>query len=178
LAHHHDLLEQAEHLATRESRKPRQASLRRAISTAYYALFHFLVSDGAAQCSPSKPAGLRSQVQRAFNHSEMRSVCKGFVDWHNASTKGGQPISPQPATRRLVSFPLDSRLVSVVKAFVALQEARHDADYNADMRWTRFDALREVQIARQAFLDWMAVRGTANAAVFLAALVLQKQWGR
>ncbi len=35
-----DLIEQARHLARREPRRPRQASLRRAVSAAYYALFH------------------------------------------------------------------------------------------------------------------------------------------
>src|ERR1035438_5650076 len=40
-----DLLEQAYHLARRERTKPRQASLRRAISTAYYALFHLLIRE-------------------------------------------------------------------------------------------------------------------------------------
>ena len=35
-----DLLEQARHLANREPKRPKQASLRRAVSTAYYALFH------------------------------------------------------------------------------------------------------------------------------------------
>jgi len=36
-----DLLEQAEFLANRESVQPKQASLRRAVSTAYYAVFLF-----------------------------------------------------------------------------------------------------------------------------------------
>lgn len=36
---HADLLKQARHLATKERRRPSQASLRRAISAAYYALF-------------------------------------------------------------------------------------------------------------------------------------------
>jgi hypothetical protein len=41
-----DLLEQARHLAKRERRRPKQASLRRAISTAYYyALIHLLVAE-------------------------------------------------------------------------------------------------------------------------------------
>jgi len=40
-----DLLEQAKHLANREPKRPEQASLRRAVSTAYYALFHLLVSE-------------------------------------------------------------------------------------------------------------------------------------
>ena len=40
-----DLLEQANHLARREKGKPKQASLRRAVSTAYYAAFHLLVAE-------------------------------------------------------------------------------------------------------------------------------------
>lgn len=43
-----DLLEQAFHLARREPTRPRQASLRRALSTSYYALFHFLAAEAAA----------------------------------------------------------------------------------------------------------------------------------
>jgi uncharacterized protein (UPF0332 family) len=40
-----DLLKQAYHLANRESGEPKQASLRRAVSTAYYALFHLLIDE-------------------------------------------------------------------------------------------------------------------------------------
>lgn len=36
------LLEQAEHLLDVDPRKPKQASLRRAMSAAYYSLFHLL----------------------------------------------------------------------------------------------------------------------------------------
>ena len=39
-----DLLEQAVHLATLDARRPKQANLRRAVSTAYYALFHLLTA--------------------------------------------------------------------------------------------------------------------------------------
>lgn len=38
-----DLLEIAQHLATLYPENPRQASLRRAVSTAYYAIFHLLI---------------------------------------------------------------------------------------------------------------------------------------
>ena len=44
-----DLLEQAYHLANREPESPKQASLRRAISTAYYALFHMLVDEAVGK---------------------------------------------------------------------------------------------------------------------------------
>jgi hypothetical protein len=40
-----DLLEQAQHLVSGERTRPRQASLRRALSTAYYSLFHLLISE-------------------------------------------------------------------------------------------------------------------------------------
>jgi hypothetical protein len=39
------LLEQARHLAHRERKRPRQASLMRAVSTAYYAFFRLLISE-------------------------------------------------------------------------------------------------------------------------------------
>ena len=42
-----DLLAQARHLAAKETRRPRQASLRRTASACYYALFHLLVQDAS-----------------------------------------------------------------------------------------------------------------------------------
>ena len=62
--------EQAEHLVARERKKPKQASLRRAVA-AYYALFHLLVGDG-----PTQPPGLSGRIQRAFDHSDMRTVLR------------------------------------------------------------------------------------------------------
>jgi uncharacterized protein (UPF0332 family) len=40
-----DLLEQAQHLVDWDGANPKQASLRRAVSTAYYALFHLLIDE-------------------------------------------------------------------------------------------------------------------------------------
>jgi len=175
---HHDLLEQAAHLATRESRKPKQASLRRAVSAAYYALFHLLISDGARRVSPANPAGLRGLVQRTYNHGDMRVVCKGFMDGHLAAARGKPPGTPPPATRQLIDLPLDPRLFAVIQAFIRMQEARHDADYNLSRQWRRVDVQDDIQAVRQAFADWAAVRATPGATVFVVALLLQKQWGR
>jgi uncharacterized protein (UPF0332 family) len=55
-----DLLEQAKHLANREKKRPRQASLRRAVSTVYYALFHLLVHEATLNW--------RRVEQRASSH--------------------------------------------------------------------------------------------------------------
>jgi hypothetical protein len=42
---HEDLLEQAVRLAMLDVRRPKQANLRRAVSSAYYAVFHLLVDE-------------------------------------------------------------------------------------------------------------------------------------
>ncbi len=42
---HEDLFAQAEMLALVDSRKPKQVNLRRAISAAYYGVFHYLVDE-------------------------------------------------------------------------------------------------------------------------------------
>jgi hypothetical protein len=66
-----DLLEQAHHLAKREPKRPRQASLRRAVSTAYYSLFHLLISSAILQW---KGVHQRSQMARGFERGPMKST--------------------------------------------------------------------------------------------------------
>src|SRR5271169_1145627 len=66
-----DLLEQANHLANREPKRPRQASLRRAVSTAYYALFHLLISDAISHWNNRQQ---RAHMARGFDHKAMKDA--------------------------------------------------------------------------------------------------------
>jgi uncharacterized protein (UPF0332 family) len=170
VALHHDLLEQARHLAGRETKKPRQASLRRSISASYYALFHLLTAEAVARVAPRNPVGLRPQMRRAFAHGEMKSVCRSFA-------QGGVNNIPE-ATRHLISGTIDSEIQLLAGLFVQLQEDRHRADYDHFASFTRAEALQTVENAERAFQDWQAVRERPNATVFLAALMLQRQWAR
>ena len=79
----HDLLEQAQHLAGRERGKPRQASLRRAVSTAYYALFHLLLVEAAQQAVPGAIRTLRPLAARAINHGDLKKVALWFAPGGN-----------------------------------------------------------------------------------------------
>lgn len=181
-----DLLEQATHLAFREPKRPRQASLRRAVSAAYYALFHLLLQDTASDIAPITPPGLRHLVARALSHNEMKNVCKGFVGGNTAYVKSIAPGAKKPfqsseippSTQRVLNFPLENDLISVLIAFVELQEARHDADYNTATALNRPDVLLKIQLAHNAFQDWARIKSTPNATVLKTALLLQKQWGR
>ena len=64
----HDLLQLADHLATYEGVNPGQASLRRAVSTAYYALFHLLVQDAAMRWTGSSEA--QTGIERGWLHEK------------------------------------------------------------------------------------------------------------
>ena len=71
------LLEQAWHLSKREPKRPKQASLRRAISTAYYALFHLLISEAVLNWRRAED---RVELARMFEHAHMRSTCASQRD--------------------------------------------------------------------------------------------------
>jgi uncharacterized protein (UPF0332 family) len=56
-----DLLKDGYHLAGRGGTKPKQSSLRRAVSNAYYGLFHLLIADFVG----------RARLGRMFEHRRM-----------------------------------------------------------------------------------------------------------
>ena len=82
-----ELLGQATLLATKEPRRPKQASLRRAVSASYYALFHLLVDEASSRLvGGANRASLRTCLSRAFNHGAMKTVAKQFA---------GRAVSPR-----------------------------------------------------------------------------------
>jgi hypothetical protein len=139
-----DLLEQARFLAQREAGRgrPRQVSLRRAVSTAYYAVFHLLSADATAQASPSSPAGLRERVQRSLQHATMKAAANAFQS------------NPFP-TRigALMSGPIPAPLVSVARGFVRLQDERHNADYDLADQFDRSRVQGLIREAERVFRD-------------------------
>jgi len=152
-----DLLEQAQHLSRRERRRPRQASLRRAISAAYYAIFHLLIQE-ATRILVSRPE-LRARFARAFDHGEMKQTSRAFAN--------AQPAQLAALTGGAA---IPSDLQDVAAAFVELQEARHEADYNIDRSFTRSESTDLVARVAQAFTTWQTIRTDPVARTYLAAL--------
>ncbi len=170
-----DLLDQAELLVNKEPRRPKQASLRRAISTAYYAIFHLIISDSANALTPTAPVGLRQLVQRAFQHGQIKSACKDFVS-ADGNKKKNKQTSLSEALENLITFPLDADFLTVLNAFIDLQEARLKADYDLTEQFNRLEALTKIEQAKDAFAAWAKVRSTPNAAVFMSCLAFRKEW--
>lgn len=164
-----DLLEQARFLSQREAGRgrPKQASLRRAVSTAYYAVFHLLSADAAAQACPASPAGLRERVQRSLTHEEMKKAANAF-----------QANNLPAHVAQLVVRPTAAALITVARSFVRLQEERHKADYDLTDQFDRTRVQGLVREAEQAFNDWNAIRNTDDARVFLASMMFWRGWSK
>lgn len=164
-----DLLEQARILAQPATRggRPRQASLRRAVSTAYYAVFHLLSADATAQASPVGPAGLRERVQRSLQHATMKAAANAF-----------QSNTVPPRIGALLVGPIPSQLASVARGFVRLQEERHSADYDLADQFDRNRVQGLIREAERVFTDRNVVRNTDAARVFLAALMFWNLWSK
>jgi uncharacterized protein (UPF0332 family) len=155
-----DLLQQADHLATYEGLNPSQASLRRAVSTAYYALFHLLVEEAALRWNGSPEA--KTGMERGFQHGPMKNVSiqfrkQAWQDWH-----GNQRQIP-------------SAIQKIASAFVDLQEERHTADYDNHEQWSVTDVQAILDTARSAFQHWHSIRTDPMAGNYLLAMLLNKQ---
>ena len=158
-----DLLAQARTLARLEPKRPKQASLRRAVSTAYYALFHGLTTDAAQAMLPGNTVRtLRVSFRRAFTHTTMRKAANAF--------RGGNP--PNALHDGLAFQPISKDLRKIAEVFIELQEARHEADYDMSRLFTRREALDAVERAEQALSSWKSLRNTLEGKAFLVGLLL------
>jgi uncharacterized protein (UPF0332 family) len=144
---HKDLLAQARHLCNREPKKPKQASLRRAISTAYYALFHCFIAGATATLVPSRHRSLRPLLGRAFTHKGMADACKRLIN-HAAN--------PKAMTAFMGAVTCSPALLASADAFGELQQARHEADYNTARRFARSEAIELVELAESAVVAFDA----------------------
>lgn len=125
-AFHSQLIQQAHHLATKEPRKPVQASVRRSVSASYYAVFHCLNTEFTSQF-PVKSLELTG---RQLEHTTAKKVATD-------TKKDGVGSTPLC----LFGAPVVQDLFDVCDNFVRLQAARHDADYDLTRKFKREEAL-------------------------------------
>lgn len=125
--------------------RPRTAYLRRATSTAYYALFYELVQHGSRRAARTGPVGHQQAIGRWYAHGNFKKAAR----WVEDAASGRTP----PAVVRLLlvdpatgAVPLDLEVLA--SAFSELQEARHGADYDPAFDATRSGALGHVNTAR------------------------------
>jgi uncharacterized protein (UPF0332 family) len=165
-----ELLAQARFLASLDPHSPTQANLRRAVSSAYYAVFHLFSAEVAAQIISGGPSGLRQRTQRALSHNSMYKAAESF------SQSGVRPRN-LPADIDLQG-PVSTELTSIAKGFKQLQDERHAADYDVSQSFDRIKVLALVQTAEDIFSDWSREKSSGNAPVFLASLMFWQLWNK
>lgn len=165
--YHDDLIEQARTMATHDARRPRQANLRRAVSTAYYAVFHFLVDQACRSVLGTQQgqAAYRRLLGRAFDHSAMKGACRSF---------GGGTL-PDSIQRALpANFRIARETKRVAGTFVELQEARHRADYDLTQPFTRSEALTMISEVEKDIRGFDRLNSSVSKKFFLACLLAWK----
>lgn len=109
------------------------------MSTAYYAMFHYLARQsadllvGGASADRSKHAW--RQVYRALEHNPVCNACKDKA--------------------MLAKFP--AQVEDFANAFVSLQRKRHNADYDPYEKFLKSEVSFDIAIAHQAILDFETV---------------------
>lgn len=164
-----ELLELAERLIGTSAPPRSSADVRRAVSTAYYALFHLLVREAVDLLSADVSEELRRQVRRTLEHTRMAAVCRAFC---------GKGTPPKLLSDLLKPTPAPAGLRTVAASFVDLQDKRHAADYDTGPPMTALEAEGSVRQAREAFEAWGAVRSDPSAVTFLAALMFDLKGSR
>ena len=159
-----DLLQLAEDLSNLNAPNHRQVDLSRAVSSAYYALFHLLIAEATANWNEES---LRPILGRVFEHGKMRSACEVKVSELNAYFEGKPPHS-----REQVVF---IHLHWVANTFIESQQQRNDADYNIAKEWTDTEVATLIASVAQAFKCWRIIRREVAAQSLLVSLLGGKE---
>ncbi len=158
------LLEQAELLLKpRGTRKlVRQADRRRAISSAYYAVFHFTLASLADEFVGKTPTTRRTPryalVYRSVDHKALETLCSEVK----------KPKLPQKYEPYVPSNGFESNMREFAVLVLQLKEKRNSADYDPS-HWVKIaDARQAIENARAAIQRF----GKASAARRKAFLTL------
>jgi hypothetical protein len=157
------LLDQADRLIAPPGRgAPRQADLRRAISNAYYGLFHAVATEAADDLigKTQRQTPRYGLVYRSVEHSSLRRVCEDVI----------KIKLPLRYSRYEPAGGFGEDLIALAGAVVDLQEKRHLADYDPLYRVTMSDAVLAVAKGRTA-LDRFRRANLTRRKAFLSLLV-------
>jgi uncharacterized protein (UPF0332 family) len=156
------LFEQAEMLVSPSAGRPRQVDVRRAISAAYYAIFHAAITAAADQFIgvTNRDQSRYGLAYRSVNHTWLRDLCREI----QKSTPSSKFKSHAPAAG------FDPNITSFAAAVVELQEKRHSADYDVMIRMNRSDAALAIAEARAA-LHRFSTASEPQRSAFLSLLL-------
>jgi hypothetical protein len=158
------LLQQAELLAAHPpSGEPHQTDLRRAISSAYYGVFHFTLASAADMVvgTDNRSTARYSLAYRSVDHARLRTLCSQLKASQMSSDLS--PYVPAGGFGEIIDF---ARLAA------NLLQLRNLADYHPSELFTIDEARAAVSEAREAIRHFQAANEKQQQ-VFLTLLLFR-----
>lgn len=170
------LLDAAERLApARPGRgRPPYTAHRRAVSTAYYAVFHAITQRVSQLAFPDGGTSLQQRVRRWVAHADISTVCR-WVSGLQGTGSYGVPAH----IRTLLAPPsapanVDADTVAIADGFLELYEKRMEADYDHDAVFTRSDTRAMIGLARHV-VSLVESADSREVKVFFGLVAMQAQ---
>ena len=157
------LFEQARRLASPPSTgAPRQVDLRRAISSAYYGVFHFALAAVADEVvgKAQRNSSLYTLVYRSVDHRGFKELC----------VEVKKPILPSRFSAYLPRNGSGENIQAFATAAVDLQERRHTADYNPQSRFKASEVELAIGLAESAVRRFQRANASRRK-IFLTLLI-------
>jgi hypothetical protein len=159
------LFEQAERLiGASPAGRPRQVDIRRAISAAYYGVFHATITAAADQVVGvvSRSTNRYALVYRSVDHSRLRALCE-------QARKGDLPPKLVP---HAPAEGFGAEISAFAAAVLDLQQQRHSADYDPLIRVNTSNAVAAITLARAALRHFRS-SGASEREAFLMLLLFE-----
>jgi uncharacterized protein (UPF0332 family) len=154
------LFEQAASLISPQAGRPRQVDIRRAVSAAYYAIFHAIITAAADQFIgvTNRGESRYGLAYRSVDHGWLRKLC--------------EEVQKSSLSVKFKSYAPSAGFGANMAAFAAatLQQRRHAADYDVMIRMNKSDASVAIATARAAVSRFSATSPPERLA-FLSLLL-------
>lgn len=155
-----------------------QVARRRAVSDAYYALFHCVTSILTKRIIGASSLGLAERLERSFQHATMKKAAVWCLDFPHLNLQEPQKsaiselLTAAPGKPPTSIVTADMRVAA--QAFKDLQEARHRADYatHRAANFTHTDAVTLIDQARDGCLAFDRAKKTAEGRTMLALMLI------
>jgi hypothetical protein len=160
-----DLIQQANSLATLRGGRAKQADLRLGVSTAYYAMFHFLIDEACSVVfgrSRSRRS-YRHALARSFVHTTMKMACNSFRGGNlKATVVKGLPRNANG------NYLVSNEIRAIAEVFVELQESRYLVAYDLSEQFEQSAVVSLIDRTRRAVEQFRELPESPNRKFFLA----------
>lgn len=146
---------------------------RRAVSTAYYAVFHAISGRVAASVFPSAEQIFRQRISRWIAHTDIRTVARWVVGQGPGDGKG-VPSHIRELLKDIEGPHIDADTVLIAEGFLELHEQREEADYDHEAVFENIDTQAHITNARQ-IVDLAQKSSSAQVQQFFGLIAMQAQ---